>query len=103
MKLRPGQVLSSPVDSTTVVVVRAPAADVEVTCAGVPMYDAKASDPAPDGQADPAQLTGCVLGKRYADDEVGIELLCSKAGEGTLAVGGNPLSLRGAKPLPASD
>jgi hypothetical protein len=103
VKLRLGQVLRSPVDSTTVVVVRAPDADVELTCAGVAMWDPKSSGTTPAGQADPAQLTGTQIGKRYADDQVGIELLCTKPGKGTIAVNGAPLPVMGPKLLPASD
>src|SRR5215218_2242473 len=103
MKLRVGQMLSSPVDTVTVVVVRAPDADVELTSAGVPLYDAKVGDAAPEGEADPAQLDGTQIGKRYADEELGLELLCTKPGKGTLAVNGTPVPLRDAKPLPASD
>lgn len=103
MKPRVGQTLSSPVDTTTVIVVRAADADVELTCAGVALYDAKGGGPAPEGEADPAQLGGTQLGKRYADDELGLELLCTKGGKGTLAVNGSPIPLRDAKPLPASD
>jgi hypothetical protein len=102
MKPRVGQTLSSPVDTTTVIVVRAPDTDVELTCAGVPLYDARGGD-APEGTADPALMGGSLLGRRYADDELGLELLCTKGGEGTLAVNGTPIQLRDAKPLPASD
>ena len=103
MKPRVGQTLTSPVDTTTVIVVRAPSAELDITCAGVPLWDAKSGAPAPEGTADPAQLGGSQLGKRYADDELGLELLCTKGGEGTIAVNGIPLPLRDAKPLPASD
>jgi hypothetical protein len=103
MKPRVGQTLSSSVDTTTVIVVRAPDADVELTCACVPLYDAKGGAAAPEGDADPGQMAGTQLGKRYADDDLGLELLCTKGGQGTLAVNGAPLPLRDAKPLPASD
>jgi hypothetical protein len=46
---------------------------------------------------------GTQLGKRYSDDDLGIELLCTKAGEGSLSVGETVLAVKGAKPLPASD
>jgi len=46
---------------------------------------------------------GTQLGKRYSDDDLGIELLCTKAGEGSLSVGEAVLADKGAKPLPASD
>lgn len=57
----------------------------------------------PAATADPEQLGGSQLGKRYADEELGVELLCTKAGQGTLAVNGVALPLKNAKPLPASD
>lgn len=103
MKPRAGQSLASTVDGTTVIVVKAPDAEVAITCGGAEMVDAKAGDAAARTEADPAQLGGNQLGKRYADDETGIELLVTKAGEGTLAVNGTALPLKNAKPLPASD
>ena len=51
-----------------------------------------------DGFAD-----GTQVGKRYADDEVGLEVLCTKAGSGSLSLGLDPLPVKGAKPLPSSD
>jgi hypothetical protein len=51
---------------------------------------------------DPALSGGAVMGKRYIDEN-GAELLVTKAGAGTLAVGDTPMSLKEAKPLPASD
>lgn len=102
MKPRVGQTLASTVDATAVIVVRAPETDVSITCGGTDMVDSKAGSRTP-GTADPAQLDGTRLGKRYADDDLGIELLCTKAGQGTLAVNGHPLPIKGTKPLPASD
>ncbi|GAA0556260.1 hypothetical protein [Actinomadura livida] len=101
MKLRPGRQLASAVDGTRMVVVRAPAEEVEVTCGGRPMVDA-AEAPAPTA-ADPARQDGTLLGKRYADEALGIELLCTKAGQGTVEVNGAALPVKEAKPLPASD
>jgi hypothetical protein len=103
MKQRLGQTLASPVDTTTVIVVRAPDGEIELTCAGVEMWDPKGAQEAPGGTADPAQLAGSLLGKRYADDQVGIELLCTRPGRGTIAINGAPLALMGPKKLPASD
>ena len=103
MQLRVGQTLVSPVDTTSVVVVKAPGDDVAITCGGVPMWDPKAGGEAPTGTADPAQQDGTRLGKRYVDEALGLELLCAKPGSGTLAADGTPLPLKDAKPLPASD
>ena len=103
MKPRPGQVLASTVDSTTVIVVRAPDREISLTCAGVEMWDPRGGGACPAGEADPAQLAGAQVGKRYADEGIGLELLCTKPGKGTIAVNGVPLPQCGAKLLPASD
>ncbi len=101
MELRPGLKLASAVCDAQVVVVRAPAGDLEVGCGGAPMV--------PDGDdAAPATLDGSLgegplLGKRYADEELGLELLCTRAGAGALTANGAVLALKGAKPLPSSD
>lgn len=51
---------------------------------------------------DAALSDGTLMGKRYVDD-TGAEVLVTKAGAGTLSVGATPLSIKEAKPLPASD
>ena len=103
MKPRPGQALASTVDSTTVIVVRAPGSEIHLTCAGVEMWDPKSGGACPAGEADPAQLTGTQMGKRYADERLGLELLCTKGGSSSLSIGDAPLQLKEAKPLPSSD
>ncbi|WP_433598211.1 hypothetical protein ACQPXH_20845 [Nocardia sp. CA-135953] len=103
MNPRTGQQLASAVDDTRVVVVRAPATQVSITCGGAEMVDPQAADAAARQPADPDQRDGTQLGKRYADEQIGIELLVAKAGQGTLAVNGVPLTIKGAKPLPSSD
>ena len=35
--------------------------------------------------------------------ELGLEVLCTKGGDGALSVGDAPLLVKGAKPLPSSD
>lgn len=102
MKLRPGQKLRSAVCDAQVVVVRAPADDVEISCGGSPLL---ADGEEPDGAAalDPSLGDGPLLGKRYVDEELGLELLCTRAGEGALAIGSRSLVVKGAKPLPSSD
>ena len=91
--------LFSSVSDVQVVVVKAPPAAVEVACGGAPMVDAEPAGPA---AADDVG-EGPLLGKRYADAQVGIELLCTKAGTGALTVDGRPLGIKTAKPLPSSD
>lgn len=102
MQLKPGTRLRSTACTTEVVVVRAPKDEVEVTCGGRPMVDASSAAAEPAG-VDPAFSGGTLLGKRYADDDKGVELLCTKAGDGSLAVDGAAIDLKAAKPLPASD
>jgi len=102
MELKPGQKLHSAVCGTQVVVVKAPAAPVEVGCGGAPMLpdgEEATGSPVLDASVGEAPL----MGKRYADDDLGIELLCTRAGEGAITVDGNALPVKGAKPLPASD
>ena len=102
MILKVGQSLASSVDTTTVIVVRAPKTDVSLTCGGVDMVVGKKGEG--DGSSiDPAYIGGAELGKRYADDEVGIEILCTKPGKGRLELDGRALPLKAAKPLPSSD
>jgi len=103
MKARVGQTLASTVDATTVIVVRWPDADLDVTCGGAPMVDPKGPEAGTSGSADPGQQAGTLLGKRYAAPDLGVELLCTKPGAGTLAVAGEALPIKSATPLPASD
>lgn len=102
MELRPGLRLESATCDTQVVVVRAPggAGDVDVRCGGEPMREIGT-----DGARRPISVPGeaTLVGKRYADDDLGLELLCTRGGEGALSVGESPLLVKGAKPLPSSD
>ncbi len=106
MQLRPGLRLESTTCDTQVVVVKAPkdVAEVDVRCGGQPMCeigtggDRMATSGAAAGDGEPT-----LLGKRYADDELGLELLCTQGGAGALSVGDTPLLVKGAKPLPSSD
>jgi hypothetical protein len=102
MKLRPGQKLHSAVCDAQVVVVRAPAVEVEVGCGGAPLLD-DGQDPDGTPTLDASLGDGPLLGKRYADDDLGLELLCTRAGTGALTVDGRLLLVKGAKPLPSSD
>ncbi|WP_286958438.1 MULTISPECIES: hypothetical protein [Arsenicicoccus] len=102
MKLTVGMTLASAVDGATVIVVRATEGDVELTSGGLPMVDPKAGE-APGGEPNPDLLGGTLIGKRYVDAGDSIELLATKSGQGSLAIDGEPLKLRDAKPLPASD
>jgi hypothetical protein len=51
----------------------------------------------------PDHAGGTLLGKRYVDTDQTLEVLCTKPGDGSLSVGDEPLQVKEAKPLPASD
>jgi hypothetical protein len=101
-ELAVGARLVSAVCTTEVVVVRVHDASAVLECGGVPMRPAGASRPCSAKPA-PGLDGGTLLGKRYGGPDAPVELLCVKAGAGTLAVDGVLLTQRSAKPLPASD
>ncbi len=102
MELKPGARLRSTVCDTEVVVIRAPGGAVDLRCGGAPLV--ALDDPAPrTGEPTAGAADGTVLGKRYADEELGLEVLCTKAGRGSLTVGETALGLKDARPLPSSD
>jgi hypothetical protein len=100
-QLKPGTRIKSAVCATELMVIQAPAGEVDVCCGGAPMLGI--TDPKPERAIDPNLKAGTQIGKRYVDAAGTLELLCTKAGEGTLALGSTPLVLKEAKPLPASD
>jgi len=101
-QLKAGTRFKSAVCSTEIMVIQAPGGDVDVRCGGAPVIGI--ADEAPSEAAlDPNQKAGNQIGKRYVDEAGQLELLCTKPGEGTLALGDTPLVLKEAKPLPASD
>jgi hypothetical protein len=101
MELKPGTRLRSATDATQIVVVKTPDGDIDLRCGGHPMLPSDAE--APTAEAAPGFDGGTQIGKRYADEEIGIELLCTKAGDGSLSIGDTVLETKSAKPLPASD
>jgi hypothetical protein len=101
-QLKPGTRLRSAVCDTEVMVIAAPGGGVELTCGGAPMLDIAATPESGASIASDA-MGGSVLGKRYVNEAGDLELLCTKPGKGTLAAGGAPLAVKGAKPLPSSD
>jgi hypothetical protein len=101
MDLKPGTRLRSAVDSTEVVVVRAPNTAVDISCGGHLMTDIDA--PASSSEPDPAWSGGTLLGKRYGRVDLDIEVLCTRPGTGSLGIDGQPLEAAQSKPLPASD
>jgi hypothetical protein len=102
MEYKAGTRLRSVTDSTEVVIVKSVSGDLDLRCGGHPMvtHDAEA----PGGLSVEAGFDGgSLLGKRYGDEATGLEVLCTKAGPGSISVGVAPLLVKGAKPLPSSD
>ena len=102
MDLKPGSRWGSNVCATEVVVVRAPTGPMMLECGGQPMSplsEVRRQELA----IPPDHVGGATAGKRYADRETGLELLCSKSGDGALAVAGRKLEPLDAKKLPSSD
>jgi len=99
--IKSGTRLRSQVCQTQVIVVKTADSLAELRAGGAPMV---ALDDSGSGGAslDPDFAAGAVMGKRYVDDG-GAELLVTKAGAGTLSIGTVPMSVKEAKPLPASD
>jgi hypothetical protein len=99
--IKNGTRLQSQVCDTQVIVVRTADSLDDLRAGGAPMVPIdgeKASDVA----LDPEFSEGNAMGKRYVD-ETGAEVLVTKAGAGTLSIGTTALTLKEAKPLPASD
>lgn len=99
--IKPGSRWKSRVCDAEAVVVRPAKAEGVPQCGGLDMVplgeaaDAAAAQAGFDG--------GCLMGKRYRSEAHGLELLCSKPGNGTLGFAGEALELVEAKKLPASD
>ncbi len=96
--MKPGMKLKSAVCNTEVMVIKGSGLVVE--CGGAPMA---ADAPAEKGSVNPDFAGGVSMGKRYVDEAGTVELLCVKAGEGSLSIDGKALQLKDAKPLPSSD
>lgn len=96
--MKPGAKLKSQVCETEVMVIRCGPGSIH--CGGAAMAEHK---PAAWGEPAPDRAGGTMMGKRYVDGAGTIELLCVKPGKGSLSVDGQPLSIKDAKPLPASD
>ena len=99
--IKSGTRLKSQVCETQVIVVKTADSLDELRAGGAPMVPL---DDSGSGGAslDPEFAAGAVMGKRYVDD-AGAEVLVTKAGAGTLSIGTVPMTIKEAKPLPASD
>ena len=105
LRLRVGQRLVSTTDTTAVIVIKAGADDVVLTCGGVAMAAEMETAGADNPNLAPldGHDHGTQLGKRYESADGGVELLCTKAGAASLAVDDIPMIIKAVKALPASD
>ena len=99
--IKNGTRLQSQVCDTQVIVVRSADSLDELRAGGAPMVPV-GTEAAAGLTIDVALSDGNLMGKRYVDDGAA-EVLVTKAGAGTLSVGTTPLTIKEAKPLPASD
>lgn len=81
-------------------VVKVSGPDLDIRCGGAPM---EPSSPKVVTSGDPKAPfdSGTLVGKRYELD--GLELLCTKAGAGSLSLGDQPIGTQEAQQLPSSD
>ena len=102
MQVKPGSRWRSAVCEAEVVVIKPAREEILLECGGREMLPAGVGlgdlQSAVDGFDNGAQL-----GKRYEDEATGLEVLCNKAGLGSLGASGRELTMKKAKKLPSSD
>ena len=96
--MKPGMKLKSTVCDTEVMIIKG--MNIDVQCGGHPMSESNSEEK---GEPDPNFMEGTKVGKRYVDADASIELLCVKAGKGSLSIAGTPLQIKDSKALPSSD
>ena len=105
--LSAGKRLKSAVCATEIMVIAAPDGDVQLLCGGAPMVEArdlkKHFGEVNGGDVDPGHAAGTAIGKRYVNADGSLEVLCVKAGDGSLALGDAALTVKDAKKLPKTD
>ena len=100
-ELKTGARMKSAVCDGEIMVVTTPGGDINLTCGGAPMVDSGTD--AEKVAINPDHAVGIVIGKRYINEDETLEVLCVKAGEGSLAVDGNLLLQKDTKKLPKTD
>jgi hypothetical protein len=102
MVLKTGMRLKSAVCSLEAIIIRAPKVEGVLSCGAAPLlpFTESGGDVAPLEQDEPDRA---LAGKRYIDEAVDMEVLCTKSGRGALSFDGRVLTPKEAKPLPASD
>ena len=98
--LKAGLRLKSAVCDAEIMIVKA-GGEATLSCGGAPMLAGDESRAGAEPVAD--QMDGCQVGKRYVNDDQSLEVLCVKAGAGSLAANDTALAIKDAKKLPSSD
>ncbi|SDH69907.1 hypothetical protein [Pseudonocardia oroxyli] len=98
MTYKVGNRLRTHTSTAEVIVVRLGSGSGEFVCAGGVMTTEPVTPELQSGEHVQLQL-----GKRYADAESGVEVLCTAPGAGPLMFAGRELSVKSAKQLPSSD
>jgi hypothetical protein len=99
LNLKPGARLKSAVCAAEVMVVKG-SGDIDLRCGGAPLQP---MDTNQEAQISSTFAEGTLMGKRYASDDGLVELLCTRAGDGSLCIGEVPLGIKQAQQLPSSD
>jgi len=102
IQLRTGGRVRSATCTAEFIVVKAPAEPVDLRCGGEPVIAGVVRQDVT-GSPGTAVDGGSSIGKRYVDATGAIEVLCTKSGPSALSTAGEPLVVKGAKPLPSSD
>ncbi len=102
LEVKPGARFQSAVCDTKVAVVKTTEPAIDLRCGGQAMQ-AVGTDRHADATPADGLTDGTLMGKRYVNADESVEVLCTKPGDGTLAIGAEALVLKDAKPLPSSD
>lgn len=101
MDLKPGTRLASECCDTEVMIIKA-SPNGSVKCGGLDMCLASEKS-GTSSSPEPSFSEGTLIGKRYVNEDQSLELLCVKAGIGSLSLDGVALVEKESKKLPSSD
>jgi len=88
---------------TEVVIIKAPAEELDLRCGGHPMVAIGDERPGALSVEPGFDAPPSLIGKRYTDPSGELEVLCTKAGTSALSLADEVLERKDAKPLPSSD
>lgn len=96
---KPGTKLTSTVCKTQIMALRVPSEELGISCGGAPMQIGE-----PDALGEMSgENSGTLVGKRYTDADETMEFLCTRGGDGSIAIEGYVIDVKAAKKLPSSD